>query len=207
MSLARQLMQEFRPLFRMLEEPISRPFPSSFNNGMSSHLLRSSLLGGLDFTHPAVDITEKKDKYVLEAELPGVTKENIEVRIGDAGRSVTIEGRISNSVNSTPRIEAAETKAVEEPKGEHPITRSDIRQARKLSPLIESSESPTNAADEAQNQISSERTFIKNASFSRTVFLPRPVDPDNVSAKLEHGILTITVDKAEDKASRVIPID
>lgn len=30
----------------------------------------------------------------MEAELPGVKKEDVDVRIGDGGRSVTIEGKI-----------------------------------------------------------------------------------------------------------------
>lgn len=44
---------------------------------------------------PAVDVTEEGDKYILEADLPGVKKENVDVRIGDGGRSVTIQGKTS----------------------------------------------------------------------------------------------------------------
>ena len=43
---------------------------------------------------PAVDVTEEGNNYVIEAELPGVKKENISVRIGDGGKSVTIEGKV-----------------------------------------------------------------------------------------------------------------
>jgi HSP20 family protein len=39
-----------------------------------------------------VDVSEDGDNYVVETELPGVKKEDMEVRVGDGGRSVTIEG-------------------------------------------------------------------------------------------------------------------
>jgi len=42
----------------------------------------------------------------VEAELPGVKKENLEVRVGDNGRSVTIEGRVySRNSNAAPQTE------------------------------------------------------------------------------------------------------
>lgn len=59
---------------------------------------------------------------------------------------------------------------------------------------------------ENTNQISTERSFVGNSMFTRTVWLPRPVDSDNVAAKLDDGILTITVPKAQDKASVVVPV-
>jgi len=46
------------------------------------------------FARPAVDVSEDGSNYVVETELPGVKKEDMEVRIGDGGRSVTIEGKI-----------------------------------------------------------------------------------------------------------------
>lgn len=56
------------------------------------------------------------------------------------------------------------------------------------------------------NQISSERSFVADSAFSRTVWLPRPVDGTNVSAKLNEGVLTLTLNKMADKASVVVPI-
>lgn len=92
MSIARQILNEFRPLFRMLEEPFSRSptymgYPA--RTVFDDPFFNSPLLN-----RPAVDVTEEGDKYILEADLPGVKKENLEVRIGDAGRSVTIQGKV-----------------------------------------------------------------------------------------------------------------
>ena len=36
-----------------------------------------------DFQHPAVDVREEEDKYILEADLPGLTEKDIEVKVDD----------------------------------------------------------------------------------------------------------------------------
>jgi HSP20 family protein len=54
-------------------------------------------------------------------------------------------------------------------------------------------------------QISTERSAIGN--FTRTVVLPRPVDSSNVAAKLEDGVLKVTLSKVEDKGSVTVRVD
>lgn len=36
-----------------------------------------------EFQHPAVDVREEEDKYILEADLPGLTEKDIEVKVDD----------------------------------------------------------------------------------------------------------------------------
>lgn len=115
MSIARQLLREFRPLFRMLEEPFGRA-PSYYPNAASRHRHRddffSDPFAGLNMlARPAVDVTEKGNKYILEADLPGVSKDNLQVRIGDGNQSITIEGKVMEKSSSGVSDAAAETKA------------------------------------------------------------------------------------------------
>ncbi|KAG8860266.1 hypothetical protein FRB91_004054 [Serendipita sp. 411] len=42
----------------------------------------------------SLDMVDKGDTFSIEADLPGVKKENLNVRIGDNGRSLVIEGSI-----------------------------------------------------------------------------------------------------------------
>lgn len=106
MSLARQIINDMRPLFRVLEEPFSRPGPyygsvaarSLFDDPFFQPALR-----------PNIDVTEEGPNYIVEADLPGVKKENVEVRVGDGGHSVTIEGRIFRRSNGTEAV--AESQA------------------------------------------------------------------------------------------------
>lgn len=92
MSLARQLLNEFRPLFRILEEPLGGRF-GGFGHPSRS-VFDDPIFTAPRFARPAVDVSEDGGIYVVETELPGVKKEDVDVRIGDGGRSITIEGYI-----------------------------------------------------------------------------------------------------------------
>lgn len=58
-----------------------------------------------------------------------------------------------------------------------------------------------------QNLIATEREFVGNTTFTRTVLLPQPVKAENVVAKLKEGVLTVAVPKAEDSGSVTIPVE
>ena len=96
MSLTRQLLNEFRPLFRMLEEPLGGRFGAF---GLPSRsVFDDPFSTSPRFAQPAVDVSEDGNNYVVETELPGVKMEDVDVRIGDGGRSITIEGTITQRV-------------------------------------------------------------------------------------------------------------
>jgi HSP20 family molecular chaperone IbpA len=92
----------------MLDEPLTRSpvsFASRtrdpFNNPFFEDAFTPRLSG------PAVDVSEDDANYIVEAELPGVRKEDVDVSIGDGGKSITIEGTVlrrsqqPNPVNQT----------------------------------------------------------------------------------------------------------
>lgn len=55
------------------------------------------------------------------------------------------------------------------------------------------------AAAPETREVSTERQFVGSSIFSRTVWLPEPVESTQVTAKLEDGVLTVTVPKADAK--------
>lgn len=91
MSISR-LLHEFRPLFRVLEDPLTRGAPTAYGFPHRS-FLADPFLTSSSTVHPALDLTEEGDEYIVEADLPGVKKENVDITVGDGGRSVTIHGR------------------------------------------------------------------------------------------------------------------
>ncbi|KAI0086539.1 HSP20-like chaperone [Irpex rosettiformis] len=81
----------------MLEEPLGRSpayLGPAHRPFIEDSFFRDSFQNAL---RPAVDVSEQGNNYIVEAELPGVQKENVQVRIGDGGRSVTIEGKVCYS--------------------------------------------------------------------------------------------------------------
>ncbi|GBE84922.1 HSP20-like chaperone [Sparassis latifolia] len=187
MSIARLFFREMRPFFHMLEEPLGR---SPAYMRMPRSLFEDPFLQSTAVV-PAVDVTEEGDNYVLEAELPGVKKENVEVRIGEGGRSVIIEGKI---------IRRSESTTPETASGAGPHSGTEGID-------LETTDEKGVAPRPDQNKLSVERSFTGSTSFARTVFLPRQIDPTKVSAKLVDGVLTVTVPRAtEDVSSVQIPI-
>jgi len=103
---------------------------------------------------PPVNVWEDTDSFHLEAELPGMTQEQLQISVSHRNQ-VTIQG---------------ERLGEEAPKG---------RWHRR------------------------ERGFGR---FQRVLKLPAAVDPDKVDAKLENGLLHLTLGKAEEAKPRRIAV-
>jgi HSP20 family protein len=101
---------------------------------------------------PAVDIEEQEDAFVVEAEVPGVKREDVNIEV--SGNELTISGEIK----------------VREREG---IIRRRTRRVGR---------------------------------FEFRVVLPSEVDPEGVDAKLDDGVLTVRVPKAERAQRRRIEV-
>jgi len=187
MSLTRRFLHDLRPLFRILEEPFGRS--TSYYGLPTRSFFDDPFFQPSNSLRPSIDVTEEGDNYVVEADLPGVKKENVDVRIGDGGHSVSIEGRVSRRGNGS----GVESR----PAGET---------AASATAACEGSDSIAKA-DQASGSISTGSVTMSTSSFSRTVWLPQVVDENNVSAKLADGVLSLTIPKAVDKASVKVTVE
>ncbi len=121
--------------------------------GTLQHESRGTVDRTPEFVSPEVNIFETKDGYVVEAEMPGVTKEGLEITL--ESNQITIVGN----------------RRVQPLKGE---------------PLLHESQ---------------------DASYRRVFELDPAVDTARISAKMEQGILTVTLPKSEQVKPRKIKVD
>jgi HSP20 family protein len=105
---------------------------------------------------PPVDLYETVDDYVLTAELPGLTRDQIDIHAEE--RRVVIRG--ARGVDPRRAIPCEQYHRVERGHGR----------------------------------------------FSRAFSLPEIIDVDGIAADLKDGILTITIPKARDRATRRIDV-
>lgn len=106
-----------------------------------------------EYVAPEVNIFETKDGYVVEAEMPGVNKEGLEITV--EGNELTIVGhRNSEQVNGQPLFRERQ--------------QFDYRRSFELDPAI---------------------------------------DTSKVTAKIDQGILTLTLPKSEKVKPRKITVD
>ena len=103
---------------------------------------------------PAMDLVESADHFVLRADLPGVSEDDVKIELEDG--TLTVSG---------------------ERKAEH------------------------EAREEGYYRV--ERAF---GSFSRSLTLPKGVDPEAVTASFDRGVLEIRVPKPEERKPRRIEI-
>ena len=104
---------------------------------------------------PRIDVTENERSYQIEADLPGVTKNDLKVSVD--GPRVTIEAEVRRET-------------------EH---------------------------KEGESVIHTERVVRK---YARSFELPHEVDDAQAAAKLEHGVLRLTLPKKQAAASRLLQI-
>lgn len=90
---------ELRKAFRLLEEPFlhhNRSVPAPRRHHPQSDLFKAFGLGDLDvlsgFSGAYVKEAEDGKSYLVEAELPGVKKENLKIEFSDNGEVLHIEG-------------------------------------------------------------------------------------------------------------------
>ena len=107
---------------------------------------------GRAYVAPEVNIYETKDGYVLEAEMPGVSKDGLEVTL--EGNEITITGHRMNEV----------------------VTGTPVFREREL------------------------------VDYRRVFALDPAIDTAKVSAKMEQGVLSLTLPKSEKVKPRKITI-
>ncbi|KAJ1306163.1 hypothetical protein OPQ81_010874 [Rhizoctonia solani] len=97
MSLTRSFFGDFEPLFRLVEDPRAYSHPRQAAN----HNQRQAV----------TELSEEEKGFVVRAELPGVQKQDLDIHIGNDGRSLTIEGRVHRT-NKPQSKESSESKQV-----------------------------------------------------------------------------------------------
>jgi HSP20 family protein len=103
---------------------------------------------------PAMDLVETGDHFVLRADLPGMTEDDVKIEFEDG--TLTVSG---------------------ERRSEH------------------------EGSDEGYYRV--ERAF---GSFSRSLTLPQGIDPEDVSARFDRGVLEVRIPKPEERKPRRIEI-
>jgi HSP20 family protein len=106
-----------------------------------------------EYVSPEVNVFETKDGYVVEAEMPGVSKEGLEIML--EGNEITLVGHRKDDV----------------------VTGAPLFQERKL------------------------------ADYRRVFELDPAIDTSKIAAKMDQGVLTLTLPKSERVKPRKIAVD
>ncbi|KAL3957294.1 hypothetical protein ACCO45_007872 [Purpureocillium lilacinum] len=174
---------------------------------------RSTSLGAADLA-AKFDARETGDRYELHGELPGVSKEHIQIEFTEP-QTMVVRGRVERSYMSvTPPAgllnDAPATNVITEggdyqTRVSHHATVEDEDEAAKSN----STEVANQAEAAAKEPTDSAKYWLSERSvgeFSRTFGFPGRIDQDAVTASFKDGILSIAVPKVKQQGSHHITI-
>eukprot|EP00891_Asterochloris_glomerata_P002712 jgi/Astpho2/2712/Aster-00899 len=134
-----------------------------------------------------VDVEETRNSYRWYADVPGLTKDNIQVQVSRE-RELTISGHRQRATAETAASQPADQEGVVD------VGSSDSEADSK------------DAGDDFQKSLQRERRF---GSFKRSWSLPEDADVSAIRASVQHGILSLTISKTKPSEPEVtsIPIN
>ncbi|CAG8491298.1 14390_t:CDS:1 [Funneliformis caledonium] len=186
MSLINRFLPELNRAFTLLDEPllsnVARRYPSSFPT-LSDRLTFPNIY------RPSVDVSESDKNYVVEAEVPGMKKEDLSVEFLD-DNTLLLKGKVEKgtaapaegmrTVDNTGDTIAAEGSTDSTPTGE----------------VVEAG----GAALDEPKFWTSERM---RGHFQRSFQFPGKIDPENSKASYKNGILSIVIPKVERRGKQI----
>ncbi|KAG6028718.1 hypothetical protein E4U41_000599 [Claviceps citrina] len=200
----------FTPLFRLLDD-----FDNYSRQTGGTQQQGGSKRAGAGFWQPKFDVRETAENYELHGELPGMTKDHVQIEFVDP-QSLVVRGRAERSYTSgTPPAgligqsneKAAITEGGESGSASHKATVEDAGEGGKGQSADSGKQvekSDKKHPDQGVKYWLSERSV---GEFSRTFNFPSPVNQDAVSASFKDGILNILVPKAKKQGTRRVAIE
>ena len=131
------------------------------------------LLGLPDVKPTSINYHETDENYIIEAAMPGFNKDEIKVQINDKRNSLVIDAK----------------KLVEKTNENKAEDKTDDKAEDKVDDKTEDKK------DEKSKTV----THVQEISTAihREISLPKNIDKDSIKAKLDSGILTLTITKTE----------
>lgn len=131
-----------------------------------------------------VDIRENNKSYLIEAELPGVKKEDINIQCVD-DRTLVLQGKYAGSKEESSGALMEDESAA---------TKTDLTTTKKQR------EGELMPSDKENTLWHGERW---RGSFQRSFTFPTPVEASSIQANYKDGLLTVTVPKLTKKGVKV----
>ncbi|KAG9307762.1 hypothetical protein G9A89_023327 [Geosiphon pyriformis] len=184
MSLTRNIFpniaQELSRAFSLLDEPL-------FQAGRRLTPAFPSLTAPTRIFTPSVDVAETDKNYLIEAEVPGMKKDDLSVEFLD-DNTLILKGKIERGTDAgQPEQEQLRT----------------VDATQSLEQSEDSSTDIQTLGSQRPTYWSSERVI---GSFSRAFQFPGRIEPQKVKASYKDGILSVVVPKVETHGTR-IPIE
>jgi len=147
---------------------------------------------------PKINVSEDEQNYYIQADLPGMTKDQVKMEISD-DRVFTLSGKresVRKEGNTKDKEEAKEKVTVkEEKKSDKKSNKNEKKEKDKKA--VEKKASKEEMKVEKKMPETEKYSLVECSygKFKRQFILPEDVDLDHIQAKMENGVLSITFQK------------
>jgi len=175
-----------------------------------------------DVFSPVTDLAENEHSYVVSMDLPGVKKDELNVTVHNVVLTVsgTRHHKFQSSDDENDDDEKEQPKTEEKPAaaaaaGESKKEEPKKEESKKEEPKKEESKKEESKKEESKKEEPKKEQKPKHkvirmesfyGSFERSVSVPSGTTPDDVQAKFEDGVLTITIAKHPKESIKKIEI-
>jgi HSP20 family protein len=158
----------YRHPMESLEKQISKAF-------------NSDVFKSVDFS-PKINLSEDEKNYYIHADLPGMNKDQVKMELSDDERILTISGEretiIDNSKDDANANKEAQSEA--QSKGQKEENKKEENKKEET---------------KKENNKKYSRIECSYGKFSRSFTLPENANLENIQAKMDNGVLEVTINK------------
>ncbi|KAN0022727.1 hypothetical protein ACTFIU_005463 [Dictyostelium citrinum] len=186
----------------------------NYNNSFKGCKRQNTVNKRIDII-PSMDVTMTDDKLIIETELAGVSKNDIDINIKDSTLIIQGEKKKNKQQLQQPQLEKSSSSSLstnskdnDEPSIEE--FEDDVKSKSELNKTNNStSTSTTEIKDENKKTTSNNKKFISERSFGnfkRYLNLSEilyQLDLNSIDTQFENGLLTITIKKKSDFSNTI----
>jgi len=165
--------------------PTLYPYPClSYNPVKSlenqiSKTFNSDVFKSVDFS-PKINLSEDENNYYIHADLPGMKKDQVKMELSDDERVLTISGERETIIDNSDKKSKKESSKEENNKESNKEDANENKESKK-----------------EENNKKYSRIECSYGKFSRSFSIPENADINNIQAKMENGVLEVTLKKME----------
>jgi len=164
-----------------------------------SKTFNSDVFKAVDFS-PKINLSEDENNYYIHADLPGMNKDQVKMELSDDDRVLTISGERETIIDDSDKNSKKDsnkdsnkdsTKDKNATKGANE-NKETIKEEQK-----ETKNNNKKENNKEENNKKYSRIECNYGKFSRSFSIPENADINNIQAKMENGVLEVTLKKME----------
>jgi len=148
-----------------------------------SKTFNSDVFKSVDFS-PKINLSEDENNYYIHADLPGMKKDQVKMELSDEDRVLTISGERETIIDDSDKASKKDS-----------IKEENNKENAKTNKESKKEEQKDTKKEENNKKYS--RIECSYGKFSRSFSIPENADINNIQAKMENGVLEVTLKKME----------